>query len=798
MTVVHPSRDRATRSRDATLPSPNRRMGRHPGDAVRVGVGTVVAMLSAWAVRGNRVGPGEAAVFQVVNRLPALVEPPLQVIMQAGTLAGVGVAAGLAVAFRRTRLAVDVVLAGGGTWLLVKGVKEIVARVRPDGLLADVVVRGSEQVGLGFPSGHAAVAAALATVAGPWLPRPLRRASWAVVAVVAVARVYVGAHLPFDAVGGMAVGWVAGATVHLVRGAPVRLPTVEHVLTALRRMGVAASTASPVVADARGSTPFVAEAHDGRRFFVKVVGTEQRDADLLFKLYRFAVFRELEDEAPFATPKQQVEHEAYLTLQAGRAGVTVPTVLGAAAAEDGSGVLIEEQIAGRGLDVVDDATISDELLRSMWQQVARLRQHGIAHRDLRLANWLVDDDEQPWVIDFGFAEAAAWPRRLAQDVTELLAATAARVGTARAVAAARTAISDAALVDAAALLQPLALSSATRSQVRSDGLLDRLRTEIAALTGAQIATPAPMTRVRPRTVLGLIGVGFAVHVLLPQVGEVGQTVHAVAAARIDWLVVALLLSALRYPMAALALIGATREPIGLARTTLVQLAGSFTGRLAPAGVGVLALKERYLEDAGLPRPEAVAALGLEGAAGFIVHVATLATAISVAGGTTLDTIRLPGGWPPLVAVAAVAVLAAVLVGVPWTRRRIVGPSLAALRGVGAVLARPRQAMALFGGSAGLTVVFVLALAASLRAYGVALPVAQVTLVYLVGAAAGSVAPTPGGLGVKDAAWVAAITALGVASGPAVAGVLTFRLFTFWLPLAPGALTLRHLRRAGAV
>jgi undecaprenyl-diphosphatase len=797
MTVVQPSRDRPPRSRNATLPSPNRRMGRHPGDAVRVGAGTAVAVLSAWAVRGNRVGLGEAAVFHVVNRLPALIGPPLQVVMQAGTLAAVGVAAVLALAVRRTRLAVDVALAGGGTWLFVKGVKEIVARIRPDGLLADVVVRGSEQVGLGFPSGHTAVAAALATVAAPWLPRPLRGLSWAVVAVVAVARVYVGAHLPFDVVGGMAVGWVTGAVVHLVRGAPVRLPTVEQVVTALRRMGLAASTAIPVLADARASTPFLAEAADGRRFFAKVVGREQRDADLLFKLYRFAVFREVEDEAPFATPKQQVEHEAYVTLLAGRAGVAVPTVVGVAAAEDGSGVYVQEQIAGRGLDAVDDATISDGLLRNMWQQVARLQRHRIAHRDLRLANWLVDDDEQPWLIDFGFAEAAAGPRRLMQDVAELLAATAARVGPARAVAAARTAISDAALVDAATLLQPLALSSVTRSQVRSHTVLDRLRAEIAALTGAQVPTPAPMTRVHPRTVLGLIAVGFAVHVLLPQVGEVAQTIHAVAAARVDWLVIALLMSALRYPTAALALMGATREPIGLARTTLVQLAGAFTGRLAPAGVGVLGLKERYLERVGLPRPEAIAALGLEGAAGLVVHIATVATAVAAAG-TALGTVRLPRGWPLLVAVAALALLAAALVGVPWTRRRIVRPSVAALRGVGAVLMRPRQAAALFGGAAGLTVVFVLGLAASLRAYGVALPVAQLTLVYLAGAAAGSVAPTPGGLGVKDAAWVAGITALGVASGPAVAGVLTFRLLTFWLPLAPGALTLRHLRHIGVV
>ena len=798
MTVVHPLRGFVARSSGEAVAPLGRRLARHPGDAVRLGVGGLVVALSAWSVRGNRVGPGETAVFRVVNRLPALVEPLLQVVMQAGSLAAVGVAAGLAVVFRRTRLAVDVVLAGGGTWLLVKGVKEVVARVRPNGLLADVVVRGSEQVGLGFPSGHAAVAAALATVAAPWLPRPLRRASWVVVAVVGVARVYVGAHLPLDVVGGTALGWMVGATVHVVRGAPVRLPAVEQVLAALPRMGLSASTAVPLVVDARGSTPFLAEAGDGRRFFLKVVGKEQRDADLLFKLYRFALFRELEDEAPFTTPKRQVEHEAYLTLLAGGAGVAVPTVLGVAATEDGSGVLVQEFVGGRGLDVGDDAELSDELLGRMWQEVARLRQYRIAHRDLRLANWLVRKGQRPCLIDFGFAEGAAGPRRLSQDIAELLAATAARVGPARAVAAARTALPDAALVEAAPLLQPLALSSVTRSQLRRHGMLDRLRAEIAALTGTDIATPAPMMRVRPRTVVGLVAVGFAVHILLPQVGELGQTLRAVAAARPDWLVVALVSSALRYPTAALALIGATREPIGLARTTLVQVAGSFTGRLAPAGVGVLGLKERYLEHSGLPRSEAVAALGLEAAAGFVVHVAILATAVWVAGGDMLDTVRPPRGWPLLVAVAAVALVAAALVGIPWTRRRLVRPTLAALSGVGAVLARPRRAAALFVGSAGLTAAFVLALAASLQAYGAHLPVAQVTLVYLVGAAAGSVAPTPGGLGVKDAAWVAAITALGVASGPAVAGVLTFRLFTFWLPLAPGALTLRHLRHIGAL
>ena len=53
--------------------------------------------------------------------------------------------------------------------------------------------------------------------------------------------------------------------------------------------------------------------NDGDELFVKVVGREQRDADALFKAWRALVYRELEDEAPFSTPKREIEHEAYLS-----------------------------------------------------------------------------------------------------------------------------------------------------------------------------------------------------------------------------------------------------------------------------------------------------------------------------------------------------------------------------------------------------------------------------------------------------------------------------------------------------
>jgi uncharacterized membrane protein YbhN (UPF0104 family) len=40
--------------------------------------------------------------------------------------------------------------------------------------------------------------------------------------------------------------------------------------------------------------------------------------------------------------------------------------------------------------------------------------------------------------------------------------------------------------------------------------------------------------------------------------------------------------------------------------------------------------------------------------------------------------------------------------------------------------------------------------------------------------------------------------VGAAAGPAVAGVLAFRLLTFWLPILPGWLAYRALRATGTI
>jgi glycosyltransferase 2 family protein len=775
-----------------------RHVRRHPGDVLRVLVGGLVVTAGGMAARHGHVFAFDANLFRLVNQLPNALGGLLLAVMQLGALAAVPAIAAVALAARRPRLARDLALSGGLAWVLARLVKDLVGEARPVALLQGVVERAFA-TGLGYPSGHVTVAAALATAAGPWLPRPARRAAWWLVWLVALGRMYAGVHLPLDVVGGAALGWAVAAATHLALGAPGGLPTASAIVEGLRAVGIEPTVVRPVGADARGSVPFVVDARDGERLFVKAVGREQRDADLLYKLWRWAAFREVEDETPFATPKQAVEHEAYLGLLAARAGVRIPAVLTAAPTGGGHVLLVQQYVAGQTLDCLDPAQVDDRLLAAVWAEVARLRAAGIAHRDLRRANVLVDQDGQPWVLDFGFAEAAASPRRLAGDVAELLASLACLVGADRAVRSATETLGVEALAQALPLLQPAALAAATRADLKArPGLLAQLRQRSSAAAGTEPPELEPLTRVRPRTLLLLVAGGFAVHLLLPQVGELRQTLGALQAARWTWLVAGLALTAASYLAAAVAQLGAVDPPLALGRTTLVQVASSFANRLTPASLGGIGLNIRYLQRAGMDRPSAVGAVAVNTAAGALVHVLGLLVAAVLIGHTRLGAAHIPRGWPALVALAGMLAAVGLALWSPLGRRRLVFPALRAGRELAGVVRRPGKAAQLLGGSAGVTLTYALALAACLAAFDAHLPLARTVAVYLAGSAVASVSPTPGGLGAMEAALVAGLAAVGAPTGSAVAGVLAFRLLTFWLPILPGWLAYRALGADGTI
>jgi len=140
---------------------------------------------------------------------------PVWTVMQAGSLAAVPITAALAL--RKDRAAaLALAIDGTAVWAVCKLIKRVVKRGRPADCLDAVVVIGKSQRGRGFPSGHAAVATTLTVVGARLLPRPASNLVWAVPALVGAGRQVVGAHLPLDVAGGVALGVAAGSLANVV------------------------------------------------------------------------------------------------------------------------------------------------------------------------------------------------------------------------------------------------------------------------------------------------------------------------------------------------------------------------------------------------------------------------------------------------------------------------------------------------------------------------------------------------------------------------------------------------------
>lgn len=321
-----------------------------------------------------------------------------------------------------------------------------------------------------------AAATAVVVVTVTSLPRLWRRLAWVAVLALVLLR-FLGAPLSFDAVLAALVGWAVGSVAVVALGAPSRRPTAESVLEGLAAVGVPVVELTPASVDARGSTPYFGTATDGGRYFVKALGEDERSADLLFRIWRFLQPRNLGDQRPFSSLRRGVEHEALVATMARQFGIRTPVVAGFATAHPNGYVLVYEAMAGRSLDGLAPEEMTDEVLDQVWDQLAELRHHRIAHRDLRLANVFLGADGQVSIIDFGFSELAADDLLLQTDIAELLASSASVVGVERALRAAIAAVGTDAVAEASVRLTPSRLSGATRTAMKaSPGLLDELRT----------------------------------------------------------------------------------------------------------------------------------------------------------------------------------------------------------------------------------------------------------------------------------------------------------------------------------
>ncbi|NUS13878.1 MAG: flippase-like domain-containing protein [Streptomyces sp.] len=300
-----------------------------------------------------------------------------------------------------------------------------------------------------------------------------RVALWFVLLLDAFAVLVGGYTTPFSIAVTVLIGWTIGyGTVYAV-GSPNVRPTGRQLLTGLRRVGFSPQTArrvqqaGPETADTDRGRGYLVTLEDGPPLDVTVVDREQQAQGFFYRSWRrLALVGGINERRSLLSLRQALEQEALLAYAAIAAGANAPKLIATSELGPDAVMLVYEHIGGRRLDALTDEEITDTLLREAWTQVRALQSRRIAHRRLVGESLLVDRSGRVFLTELRGGEIAAGDIALRMDVAQMLTTMALRVGPERAVASAVAVLGPDAVANSLPLLQPIALSRATRAQLK--------------------------------------------------------------------------------------------------------------------------------------------------------------------------------------------------------------------------------------------------------------------------------------------------------------------------------------------
>jgi glycosyltransferase 2 family protein len=767
---------------------------RRASDAFRLAVAVVVVLVSIPVMRANSAA--ELAIVHAVHPPPAAISWLVTSVFWLGSAGVIALLVIIGLLVPRLTAIRWTAVAGVLTWgvCALLGVVLGSAAGRPP-------VDALAGVDAGYPVTQLAVAVAVAAIAFPYLSRPLHRLVSLLLTLAVLAGVCGGQALPVNAISSIALGWGVAAALHLAVGSPLGLPSAAEITEWITDLRMTARDITRAPRQVWGVEQFTGRDEAGKTIELSVYGRDASDARMLAKLWRFCLYR---DSGPtlILDRLQQVEHEAYLTLMAGRAGVPVPDVLAAGRfGPSRDAALVTRLPDGPALSQADGAGLADAILDEILLAVLRLREARIAHGALG-GDTIIVSDRGICVRDFRRASASAPAGRLDGDLAAALGAMAVRAGPERtAAAAARVLDADTARAALVHLQRP-ALDPVTVAALKDHkDLLPRLREAVAAGAGIEVPKLAEAKRVSWPNLLFAVGSLIGIWLIIGILSDAGDSLDAIKGASWGWVALTFVFAQLPVVAEGWALVGAAIGQIPFGRCVALETSNTFTA-LVGGDVAVFALRVRFFQRQGYDAEAAVSAGAIATTASWTVKTLLFLVAIPFAAGS----FHVPsdsGGdqaavWIILAVILVVGIAATLIALVPRLRRlvsRKIRPHLLNIwANVKTIATEPHKIVYVLAGSTLAQLLVILALGASLHAVGEHASIATLIAVNTLAAILGGAVPVPGGLGVVEAGLIAGLTSIGIPQDQAVAAVLIQRLFTSYLPPVWGFLTLTWMRR----
>jgi glycosyltransferase 2 family protein len=767
---------------------------RRASDVFRLGFAVVVVAVSIPVMRAN--SDAELRVVHLMHPPPAAISWLVTLVFWLGSAGVIGllVIVGLLVprlaAVRWTALAAVLTVVVCVLLALVLG--PVAGRPPVDALAG---------VDNGYPVTQLAVTIAMAATALPYLSRPLHRAVSFLITLAVLAAISGGEALPVNAVSSVALGWGVAAALHLAVGSPVGLLSPAEVTEWIADLKVAVAGITRAPRQVWGVERFTGRDPAGEAVELSVYGRDASDARVLAKVWRFVIYRD-SGSTLILDRLQQVEHEAYLTLMAARAGVLVPGVLAAGRfGPSGDAALVTSVPGGPALARATEADLTDGRLDEILLAVLRLRAAGIAHGALG-ADTIIVSGLGICVRDFRRASAAAPARRLDTDLAAALAAVAVRVGPERTAAAAARVLDSGTIRGALVHLQRSALDPDTVSVLQGrKGLLPLVREEIAGAAGIEVPELAEEKRVSWANLVFGIGSVIGIWAIIGVLSGAGSSLEAIKGASWGWVALAFVLAQIPMVLGGWVLMGCATGDLPFGRCVALETSNAFTA-LVGGDVAVFAIRVRFFQRQGYDSADAVSAGAIATTAWWIVKTLLFLVALPFAAG---DFRAASGGsgdqkivWIVLLIVIAAGVIAAVVALVPRLRRLTsdrIRPYLVSMwANVKTIATEPRKVVYVLAGTTAAQLLSALALGATLHAVGEHASLATIITVNTLASIIGGAVPVPGGAGVVEAGLIAGLVSAGIPQDQAVAAVLIQRFFTTYLPPVWGWFTLAWMRR----